>query len=1068
MKRDRDAQWKVADFFVLRAAAAPLARFLAWGADVQAPAAAVGAARGEALDRDRARLAHRLRDVCADTGFREALFVASPTLEASLDQWLAGAESAGAQRTQRALTRYFARITGRAVPFGLFAGCAVGAIAARTRLELQPAGAGTRRTRLDVGYVEQLRLALEHDQDLRARLTFTPNSSLYRAADQIRWVEVRWNGRDRTHHLVSAPVSAPLEAVLARARGGALFDELTTALSEHNIDAAGARGYVDELIDTQLLVSDLELPVTGQEPLDALLDALHKVHCAETYPQLCALPDKLTQLDARGGAPPEGYRSIAAELQELPVAPELARTFQVDCRRAAADLTLGPDVVDELACAATLLERIMPTIDPLRAFREAFVARFDQQLVPLCEALDTDLGVGLQGTLSNGAAEPLLRGLPFSEAPATQVDWGGRERLLLAKIQRAAAAGDDEIALDDEDIRALEVTDPTPLGDGFAVLARLAAAGAEALDAGRFQLYVEAVTGPTGAELLGRFCYADPQLSAHVRTHLQALHARDSDAVYAEIAHLPEGRHGNVICRPVLSDWEIPYLTRAGVGPERRIPIDDLLVGVRRDEVVLVSRRLSRRVIPRMSCAHNYRSFGTPLYRFLCATRAHRDTGWLWSWGPLEDAPFLPRVRCGRVVLSLATWRLDAAEIRSLTAGDHCGRFDAVQRLRAERRLPRVVAHTQGDALLPVDLDNALCVDALGAALRDRDEARLVEMWPSQDRLAARDDNGALVSEMVVPFRGRGPSLQPKPLTSKEIRAGVDGEQAVRQFDPDGRWLYLKLYTPPSLADQVLDVAARAALATGAVERWFFIRYTDPAHHLRLRFSGDPGALRTQVLPAVQGAVVPLLRSGALHDLTIDQYRRELERYGGAAGIGLSEELFHADSTAVLDLLCRLEPGDAGHVERWQLALVGAAMLLDDFGLTGRSAIDLLAGLRGGFGAEFRADTRLSRALGERARTHRNLLTAVIDPDACGPPGLEPGVQILRQRSTALAPIVTDLHALEAAGKLSVPIAALVESYLHMHLNRMLRNAQRAQELVIYDFLLRAHRSAAARRGDLA
>ena len=44
-----------------------------------------------------------------------------------------------------------------------------------------------------------------------------------------------------------------------------------------------------------------------------------------------------------------------------------------------------------------------------------------------------------------------------------------------------------------------------------------------------------------------------------------------------------------------------------------------------------------------------------------------------------------------------------------------------------------------------------------------------------------------------------------------------------------------------------------------------------------------------------------------------------------------------------------------------------------------------------------------------------------------------------------------------------MPLAELAPSYLHMHANRLLRSAQRAQELVLYDFLARLEESRAAR-----
>jgi hypothetical protein len=66
-------------------------------------------------------------------------------------------------------------------------------------------------------------------------------------------------------------------------------------------------------------------------------------------------------------------------------------------------------------------------------------------------------------------------------------------------------------------------------------------------------------------------------------------------------------------------------------------------------------------------------------------------------------------------------------------------------------------------------------------------------------------------------------------------------------------------------------------------------------------------------------------------------------------------------------------------------------------------------------------------------------------------------------RSKGLAPVMTELQTGAAAGRLSVPLLELAPSYLRMHANRLLRSAQRPQELVLYDFLRRYYESRAAR-----
>ena len=68
----------------------------------------------------------------------------------------------------------------------------------------------------------------------------------------------------------------------------------------------------------------------------------------------------------------------------------------------------------------------------------------------------------------------------------------------------------------------------------------------------------------------------------------------------------------------------------------------------------------------------------------------------------------------------------------------------------------------------------------------------------------------------------------------------------------------LKLYTGETAADAVLrelvGPIVGEALETGAMERWFFVRYADPDRHLRLRFQGDPRRLHAETLPALQSA----------------------------------------------------------------------------------------------------------------------------------------------------------------------------------------------------------------------
>jgi lantibiotic biosynthesis protein len=73
-------------------------------------------------------------------------------------------------------------------------------------------------------------------------------------------------------------------------------------------------------------------------------------------------------------------------------------------------------------------------------------------------------------------------------------------------------------------------------------------------------------------------------------------------------------------------------------------------------------------------------------------------------------------------------------------------------------------------------------------------------------------------------------------------------------------------------------------------------------------------------------------------------------------------------------------------------------------------------------------------------------------------------LQPLRERSQKVEPLAAQLRDLDQAGELMQPLADIVMSFAHMHVNRLLRSGQRAHELVLYEMLSRIYSSEAARR----
>jgi len=300
----------------------------------------------------------------------------------------------------------------------------------------------------------------------------------------------------------------------------------------------------------------------------------------------------------------------------------------------------------------------------------------------------------------------------------------------------------------------------------------------------------------------------------------------------------------------------------------------------------------------------------------------------------------------------------------------------------------------------------------------------------------------------------------------RTIPAEAATGQVRRVFGLGSEWTVFYLYSGAATADEVLrKICApmvRRAMTEGLADGWFFIRYADPDPHLRFRLHGPVGRMpdlmrEMERMSSAQGA------EGLARAIKIDVYQRETQRYGGALGIALAEQIFGADSEAVLAIVETLV-GDEGAEARWRLTLRGTDAMLDDLGLDLGQKLRVIQAVRQYFDRTHHATVELKRQIGDRFRKDRAALEALLDPAQDQGSELEPGFVALHHRSALVRPIVAELRALERAGRLSRSIEEQASSYIHMHSNRLLRAPSLAQELVIAHFLERLYEGQQARR----
>ncbi|MEO7521813.1 MAG: thiopeptide-type bacteriocin biosynthesis protein, partial [Gemmatimonas sp.] len=554
----------------------------------------------------------------------------------------------------------------------------------------------------------------------------------------------------------------------------------------------------------------------------------------------------------------------------------------------------------------------------------------------------------------------------------------------------------------------------------------------------------------------------------------EALH--EPDAVFAEIVHLPQGRFGNFIARPRFRTYEIAFLGAGAASAEETLGLDDLFLVVRNGRLQLRSQRLAREVKPRLSNAHHpgAGSYDLAIYRFLYELQFQDVNVMSLAVRELDLLPYSPRIMYRHLVLALARWNIEASEMHAVPQKNGQCSLESFRDWQARRGLPRYVVLEKGDNRLLLDLDNPICADILVDTIRKQPTGTvLVEQFPPPNAAPVHGPDGAHSGEFVVAMNRahRTPQRSVEVVSSKPSALGERSTLRpvpVRVgFAPGSEWVYAKLYTGHATADRLL----RGSISTIVHElqalepdvRWFYIRYADPDFHLRFRVH----SVREEVHARLRSLLADLYTrhrgTGELHRLVLEAYEPEIDRYGGDKAIGLAEQLFAADSNATLGALESDVLGDANM--RWQFACAGVHRLLEDFGYPLEDRARLLGGLtdsyRHAFGRHVDIQRTLRTRIAQKYRVLRPSLSLLLGADVSSVH--VDAERLLHARSLVVRRVATEYQQLERANELSRPLTVIVQSFVHMHVNRVLRSDHQRNERVLYDLLAQHYRGSLAR-----
>lgn len=992
-----------------------------------------------------------------DLVFKEALLLASPDL---YFEWEKAMNNSAYSENKRkginfSLLKYYIRSTSRSTPFGLFS--SYSEILNSKNSDSPTQNIKKRFTSLDLAFLYRVVDHLNKNYLIRTVLKFTKNSSLYKVGDHYRYIEVFFDGDNRKHTLTSLQSDSVLKLVFDKLEESTSMEELADYIINYleNISKEEVLAYIHSLIDAQIIVSNLDICLNEEQALNQLLfvfvenkEVLEDVDCAAIYLALTNIQKRLLELDETFGNQLDKYQEIYQEADKIGFPYSRKNLINVNFRNDSDFYSLNDEELSHIKSAIGLLRQFSASTinknSPLEKFKNAFYRRYEDAEMPLNLVLDNEIGIGyIQENAEKSDFSSLIDDIKWDKPNTSYVDFAYDLEIhtFWGKLLFEAVKNRQRVI----DLATVE------LPNFHGKEARVARTFSVLVSKVNNQIFLDTVSGNSSLNLITKFANADQSLKKNI-DKIVVLEQDSEDCINAELLHVPEHREGNILLRKIDRQYEIAFLTKSS-NRKKMISIDDLFLKMVGDTLILKSKSLNKRVKIFNTSAHNFQNNSLPIYQFLCELQYQNIDVLDLNLGSaaITNFLFIPRIVYGnKVIMAAARWQLYYADFEKFLNINTTDITEALKSYLRSIEVVRFVYIMDGDNKLLIDTENSLLLTFILDRLKKDHKMVLVECL--YDLSTDFKDN-----EIIIPF------VNNRKLDALAVGNTFPSNMIKSTFIPGDDWLYYKIYTGVKTADKILiEVLSPLWVEltkARLIKKWFFIRYTDTDFHLRVRFE-----LNEQLENSVEKTMFTVNRfiKNWIHDqliwkLEMATYERELERYE-QQWIAMSELIFCFDSIMTVQLIEAVR-ADSDDV-LWLLVLkcIDSYFNLFSFELDQKQKI--IADLYDSYQIEFSATKLVRHQINSKFRKHQKQISellSIADFEKYGD-YLHIIDQSMREISNQCQGI-KDLTRLQAQN--------LIRSYIHMHINRMIRSNPRIHELVLYGLLEKYYQKQLAQKRDL-
>lgn len=895
-----------------------------------------------------------LEDVLDDEVFVEAIEWGSPALYSQVCKFRDGCnrnDETSIDKLYYSVLKYYLRALYRATPYGLFSGIDIGEIGDCDSVVRVSQNSLSLQIRPDFEVISKLVRDIESDSELDSLLEFriNPNHYLINNRIIIHHLSAVYCEDITSNKTVSLRESPLLDKIISHFRGQ-LFtkrDLKRFILSIHpDVSMDLLKSYTNNLVHSEFIISSIRPPFSGEDSISYINAACQKLKnsskSVELVGKICSSLEKLQR--APIGKRENEIRKMRENLSQKGIT--FKDALQADLKINYSNNTLSRTSIAELeSTLSELLSSITGYTEnlTLAKFKSRFLDKYGYfKAVRLPEALDPyselyEYGPSIQSNFTDSRSKAVKTNQTFS--------------IICDKIETSR---NSRIFINSEDLLRLsdgaskfENLPPRTFDYSFNIIKELGQAN---------QYLISPIVGTNGyGMVMGRFAYLlDEEKQQWLKNDAKDIQKRCFDAGYVVVEYHEypsKARIGDLNQSMNLFDYQICLSTNSSK-EAIELDINDFYVGIDKQGFIYVySESLDKRVIFAFQNMVNPHLL-SPIGNFLMAVSHQFPNDLAYFIQDVKNCPIvhLPRVVFKNIILSPERWSFDvSSRLESLDS------FKTFVRQQMETHsIPSIIEYGISDNRMIVDLTDPDQIHMVYNELKAKksqyltlyEPLYLAKSWTSdcfenhynaeyvfsiyentdeRDRTTTVDMHSTFELEPLKTYSDYG--------HCSRIRSVVDSNRRI--ISGGFNWWNLSLYSQKNTQNELIVKVyqlSKSMKEAGTIDKWFFIRYSDPNAHIRVRFQTTDSYNCKDFFQQLMTEIQNLIDDGVLITYSLCPYERDLERYGGPQIYEDAENVFCLNSNIVASFF--LLPTEANELKTILLGIYVISDIMSAFGLT--------------------------------------------------------------------------------------------------------------------------------------